>query len=187
MSQAFSLYEDEISDSRAQLAAITLIISTFQQMSCFSEENHDPLRTQCALAAAKLLKKPDQCRGVMTCSHLFWSSANKESGGKEIKDGKRVLDCLKKGVKIANQCMDPAVQIQLFIELLNHYTYFLEKGNSHITVAMLNELIGKIKEDLPGLDAGEEADQIGQHFSNTIVHLKMKVEDNDDKYKGLEL
>ena len=36
MSQAFSLYEDEISESRAQLAAITLIIATFQQMTCFS-------------------------------------------------------------------------------------------------------------------------------------------------------
>ena len=32
MSQAFSLYEDEIADSRAQLAAITLIIATFQQI-----------------------------------------------------------------------------------------------------------------------------------------------------------
>ncbi|PSN51043.1 Vacuolar protein sorting-associated protein 35 [Blattella germanica] len=62
MSQAFSLYEDEISDSKAQLAAITLIVATFEQMSCFSEENHEPLRTQCALAASKLLKKPDQCR-----------------------------------------------------------------------------------------------------------------------------
>jgi len=187
MSQAFSLYEDEISDSRAQLAAITLIISTFQQMTCFSEENHDPLRTQCALAAAKLLKKPDQCRGVMTCAHLFWSSVNKESKGKELQDGKRVLDCLKKGVKIANQCMDPAVQVQLFVELLNQKAYFLEKGNTHISVNMMNELIAKIKEDLPGLEAGEEADQIGQHFANTLVHLKMKQEAEEDKYKDLKL
>ena len=44
MSQAFSLYEDEISDSRAQLAAISLIIGTLEQTTCFSEENHDPLR-----------------------------------------------------------------------------------------------------------------------------------------------
>merc|ERR1711992_101077 len=77
MSQAFSLYEDEISDSRAQLAAISLIIGTLEQMKCFSEENHDPLRTQCALAASKLLKKPDQCRGVQVCSHLFWSGKTK--------------------------------------------------------------------------------------------------------------
>merc|ERR1712098_720502 len=96
MSQAFSLYEDEISDSKAQLAAITLIIATFQRMSCFSEENHDPLRSQCALAAAKLLKKPDQCRGVLAFSHLFWSGASKSTEGKPAKDGKKVLDCLKK-------------------------------------------------------------------------------------------
>merc|ERR1711973_476645 len=84
MSQAFSLYEDEISDSRAQLAAISLIIGTFQQMKCFSEENHDPLRTQCALAAAKLLKKPDQCQGVLTVSHLFWSAYTSASSTKPI-------------------------------------------------------------------------------------------------------
>lgn len=73
MTQAFSLYEDEISDSKAQLAAIMLIMSTFEQMSCFSEENAEPLRTNCALAASKLLKKPDQCRGVVACAALFWS------------------------------------------------------------------------------------------------------------------
>lgn len=82
--QAFSLYEDEISDSRAQLAAIALIIATFERMSCFGEENHEPLRTQCALAASKLLKKPDQCRGVSICSHLFWSGKTVESDGKEV-------------------------------------------------------------------------------------------------------
>lgn len=79
--QAFSLYEDEISDSKAQLAAITLIIGTLEQMSCFGDENHEPLRTQCALAASKLLKKPDQCRGVCTCSHLFWSGRSASQEG----------------------------------------------------------------------------------------------------------
>ena len=82
--QAFTLYEEEISDSKAQLAAITLIIGTFEQMSCFGEENHGPLRTQCALAASKLLKKPDQCRGVCVCSHLFWSSKSLETNGEEV-------------------------------------------------------------------------------------------------------
>ena len=84
-SQAFSIYEDEISDSRAQLAAITLLIGTLEKMTCFTEENHDPLRTQCALAAAKLLKKPDQCRGVQACSHLFWSGKTVTNGGKEVR------------------------------------------------------------------------------------------------------
>ncbi|CAH0760157.1 unnamed protein product [Diatraea saccharalis] len=81
LSQAFSLYEDEISDSKAQLAAITLIIATFEQINCFGAENAEPMRTQCALAASKLLKKPDQSRAVALCAHLFW---------KGPKDGKQV-------------------------------------------------------------------------------------------------
>lgn len=88
--QAFAIYEDEISDSKAQLAAITLIIGTFEKMSCFSEENHEPLRTQCALAASKLLKKPDQCRGVSVCSHLFWSGRTSEGEDAEKGEGSEV-------------------------------------------------------------------------------------------------
>jgi vacuolar protein sorting-associated protein 35 len=79
ISQAFTLYEEEVSDSKAQLAAITLITGTFERTTCFGEENHEPLRTQCALAAAKLLRKPDKCRGVINCSHLFWSGRTKDS------------------------------------------------------------------------------------------------------------
>ena len=41
-------------------------------------------RTQCALAGSKLLKKPDQCRGVMVCSHLFWTGKTKTNDGKEV-------------------------------------------------------------------------------------------------------
>lgn len=140
MSQAFSLYEDEISDSKAQLAAITLIVGTLEQISCFCEENSDPLRTQCALAASKLLKKPDQCRGVATCSHLFWSGKSLASKGEEVHDGKRVVECLKKGLRIAKQCMDTSVQVQLFVELFNHYIYFFEKGMSCLSNVIIKHL-----------------------------------------------
>merc|ERR1719391_150519 len=180
MSQAFSLYEDEISDSRAQLAAISLIIGTFQQMSCFSEENHDPLRTQCALAASKLLKKPDQCRGVQVCSHLFWSGKTKNTDGKELRDEKRVMDCLKKGVKIASQCMDSGTKAQLYVELLNKYVYFYERGHAGIKIEVLQEILDRIKEELPNLEAGsDEADQINKHFEITVPQLKIKKEAGD--------
>lgn len=190
MSQAFSLYEDEISDSKAQLAAITLIISTFEKTACFSEENHEPLRTQCALAASKLLKKPDQCRGVGVCSHLFWSGRTIESKGEEIRVGERVVECLKKALRIAKQCMDPTVQVQLFVEILNRYLYFYEKGNDKINVQILNQLLEKIREDLPNLEDNEETEQITKHFQNTLEHLRMKQEaDNSDgpSYEGLTL
>lgn len=197
MSQAFSLYEDEISDSKAQLAAITLIVGTLEQMSCFGEENAEPLRTQCALAASKLLKKPDQCRGVATCSHLFWSGKTAASAelaaaeGGELRDGKRVLECLKKGVRIAKQCMDLSVQVQLFVELLNHYVFFFEKGNEQADVQIINQLIAKIKEELPNLEVSDEAEQINKHFTNTLEHLKGRISDTLDSdapsYEGLQI
>ncbi|XP_045469525.1 vacuolar protein sorting-associated protein 35 isoform X2 [Harmonia axyridis] len=190
MSQAFSLYEDEISDSKAQLAAITLIVGTLEQISCFSEENSEPLRTQCALAASKLLKKPDQCRGVATCSHLFWSGKDQATNGQETHDGKRVIDCLKKGLRIAKQCMDVSVQVQLFVELLNHYIYFFEKGNDQVNVVILNQVISKIKEELPNLETSDETEQITKHFNNTLDHLRVKLETPEVdgvSYEGLEL
>ncbi|KAF4518817.1 hypothetical protein B566_EDAN008146 [Ephemera danica] len=190
MSQAFSLYEDEISDSKAQLAAITLIIGSIEQTACFEEENHAPLRTQCALAASKLLKKPDQCRGVGACAHLFWSGKSKATNGEEMRDGRKVLDCLKKGVRITNQCMDPSVKVQLFVELLNHYVYFYEKGNDQVTVQLLNQLIAKVKEELPNLEANEETEQINKHFTNTLSHLRSRVEAPEAEgisYEGLVL
>ncbi len=50
----------------------------------------------------------------------------------QMHDGKRVMECLKKGLRIANQCMDNSVQVQLFVEILNHYVYFFEKGNEQV-------------------------------------------------------
>jgi len=187
LTQAFSIYEEEISDSKAQLSAITLVMGTLEQMSCFGEENQEPLLTQCALAASKLLKKPDQCRGVAVSAHLFWSGKSPKGG--ELNDAKRVTDCLKKGVKIANQCMDSSAQVQLFVEVLNHYIYFFEKNCEQISVQVLNQLISKIRELLPNLDTNEETDQISKHFKNTLDHLQHKLDDKElvTLYEGLVL
>ena len=54
------LYEEEISESKAQIMAIALIVSTLENITCFSEENYTPLITKCALVSSKLVKKPDQ-------------------------------------------------------------------------------------------------------------------------------
>ena len=82
--QAFTLYEEEISDSKAQLAAATLIFATLQRITCFTEENHNPMRSQCAVGAAKLLKKSDQCRAVNVCAHLFWSGKTRDTDEQEV-------------------------------------------------------------------------------------------------------
>ena len=73
--QAFTVYEDNISESRAQLQAITLIINTLQGAKVFGEEDYDVLITKAALHGAKLLKKPHQATAVHLASHLWWQTA----------------------------------------------------------------------------------------------------------------
>lgn len=95
-------------------------------------------------------------------------------------DGKRVMECLKKSLRIANQCMDPTVQVQLFVEILNRYIYYFEKGNEAVNASILNQLIDKIREDLPGLELNEECESIKTHFQNTIDHIQHEKESEEE-------
>lgn len=82
--QAFTIYEEEISDSKAQFAALTLMAATLEKLDCFSEENSAPVRSKCALLASALLRKPDQCRALILVANLFWTCTTKESEGKPV-------------------------------------------------------------------------------------------------------
>ena len=72
--QAFTIYEESISESRAQLQAITLIIGTLQTARVFGTDNYDTLITKAALHGAKLLKKGQQATAVALASHLWWQT-----------------------------------------------------------------------------------------------------------------
>ena len=52
----------------------------------------------------------------------------------QYKEPKRVVECLKKSGRIASQCMDTNVQVQLLVELVNTYCLFFEKGNSEVSL-----------------------------------------------------
>jgi len=55
--QAFAIYEEAISDSRAQFQAVCVIASALHSTRNFGKENYDTLITKCALHGSKLLKK----------------------------------------------------------------------------------------------------------------------------------
>ena len=70
--EAFTVYEEGISESRAQLQAITLVIGTLQGARVFGVDNYDTLITKAALHGAKLLKKPHQASAVHLASHMWF-------------------------------------------------------------------------------------------------------------------
>lgn len=173
--QAFVLYEEEVADSKAQVTAIHLIIGTLQRINVFGVENRDTLTHKATGYSAKLLKKPDQCRAVYACSHLFW--VDNQDG---IKDGERVLLCLKRSLRIANaaQQMANATRgssgpVTLFVEILNKYLYFFEKGNPHITNAAIQDLVELIKTEMQS-DTTTADPATNAYFASTLRYIQFQ-------------
>lgn len=48
------------------------------------------------------------------------------------RDGKRVLECLQRALRVADACMDTAVSVELFVEILNRYVYYFDQQNEMV-------------------------------------------------------
>jgi len=175
--QAFTVYEEAISDSRAQFQAVCVIAGALHQSRNFGKENYDTLITKCALHGSKLLKKPDQCRAVYLASHLWWATQipalnEDDSNSKELyRDGKRVLECLQRALRVADACMDTAVSVELFVEILNRYVYYFEQENDAVTTKYLNGLIELIHSNLSSNEASAALDNPRKHFQRTLDYI----------------
>lgn len=177
--QAFTIYEEAISDSRAQFQAVCVIAGALHETRNFGKENYDTLITKCALHGSKLLKKPDQCRAVYLASHLWWAVPISARGETEdentlYRDGKRVLECLQRALRVADACMDTAVSVELFVEILNRYVYYFDQQNEAVTVKYLNGLIELIYSNIRSNQEASSIDMPKRHFQRTIDYISSR-------------
>ncbi|PSR80671.1 vacuolar protein sorting-associated protein 35 [Coniella lustricola] len=184
--QAFTVYEEAVSDSKAQFQAVCVIASALHQTRNFGKENYDTLITKCAQHASKLLRKPDQCRAVYLASHLWWANpigANGEEDEKDLyRDGKRVLECLQRALRVADSCMETATSIELFVEILDRYVYYFDQHNEAVTTKYLNGLIELIHSNLAGnQQESASIENSKKHFYHTLEIIKSK------EYEGIVL
>ncbi|KAK6924522.1 Vacuolar protein sorting-associated protein 35 [Dillenia turbinata] len=189
--QAYILYEEEIADSKAQITALHLIIGTLQRMHVFGVENRDTLTHKATGYSAKLLKKPDQCRAVYSCSHLFWNDERDS-----MKDGERVMLCLKRALRIANaaQQMSNATRgssgsVVLFIEILNKYLYFFEKGNPQVNVAAVQSLIELITTEMQSESSATDP-VANAFFASTLRYIQFQKQKGGtlgEKYEAIKV
>ena len=202
--QAFTIYEESISDSRSQFQAICIIAGALSTCAHrFGSDNFDTLITKAALHGSKLLKKPDQCRAVYLASHLWWTvekteGADKAEDGTEVsrsdrlrseasnkplqpyRDGKRVLECLQRALRVADACMDTGVSVELFVEILNRYVYYFDQENDAVTTKYLNGLIELIHSNLNTTDNASGLENPRRHFERTLEYIRSR------EYEGVE-
>ncbi|KAM4067017.1 vacuolar protein sorting-associated protein 35 domain-containing protein [Hirsutella rhossiliensis] len=175
--QAFTVYEEAVSDSKAQFQAVCVIASSLHQTRNFGKENYDTLITKCAQHGSKLLRKPDQCRAVYLASHLWW--ATPMTGQTEevelYRDGKRVLECLQRALRVADSCMETAASIELFVEILDRYVYYFDQQNESVTTKYLNGLIELIHSNLAGNQQESSSIETSKkHFHQTLENIRSR-------------
>lgn len=188
--KAYLLYEEEISDSKAQVTALRLIIGTLQRMRVFNVENRDTLTHKATGYSARLLRKPDQCRAVYECAHLFWADECEN-----LKDGERVVLCLKRAQRIADAVQQMANasrgtsstgSVSLYVELLNKYLYFLEKGNQQVTGDTIKSLAELIKSETKKVESGAEP-----FINSTLRYIEFQRQQEDggmnEKYEKIKM
>ena len=178
----------------------------------FEEGNYDTLITKTTQYAAKLLKKPDQvlvcqhfvctarvrdlllvnvvvcclqCRMVTMCAHLFW--AGKEDNEKKYHDGRRVLECLQRSLKIADVCMTSSMHVHLFVEILNQYLYYFDNNNPSITSNYISGLIALINEHINNMDESDARTAVELHYQNTLKYIEQKKQNAEFKEKYADI
>ncbi|KAL8274806.1 hypothetical protein Esti_001281 [Eimeria stiedai] len=182
LSQALVCFEEEITESKRQFAALTEMVGCLSGcIRGLDRENYESIASKITQHGAKLLKKPDQCRAVLSCSHLYWNAA-------EYRDSRRVLECLQKCLKIADTCVQASTShVSLFIEILDKYVYYFDQNNPEVTVDFIQNLVALCAEHCRFAEL-EKDDDVMKNFRNTLQHLKWKREaDGGAKYRGLDL
>lgn len=44
-----------------------------------------------------------------------------------------MLECLQRALRVADACMDTAVSVELFVEILNRYVYYFDQQNETVS------------------------------------------------------
>lgn len=208
--QAFTIYEESIVESRAQLGAVAMIVAGLYRARVFGAENFERLTTKATLHGAKLLKKPHQAAAVLMASHLWWqqpgpgekaastststSSAEKQAQPQQqqqpstsslddtssstsrraypVREGKRVMECLNKTVRIANSSIDDRQSVEILISALDAYIYYFDQGVPELTPKHINTVVDSVANRLEGLlaaNAGAGKGGAGQQQQRDVV------------------
>jgi len=168
--EAFLTYETCISDSKVQVNAITTMIGILLSCKAYSFKDYETLITKVTQYAARLLKKVDQCKMVMLCSHLFFVY-----GDKCYRNSQRTLECLQRSLKVADMCVtsNPG-NLQLFVDILDIYLYHFEKQNPMIGDQYISGLIALVNEHVTSIGGNPAIVDAKAQFVQIVMDIKEK-------------
>ncbi|KAF6259319.1 vacuolar protein sorting-associated protein 35 [Scenedesmus sp. NREL 46B-D3] len=211
--QAFTLYEESVADSRHKITALQAIVGTLHRCYVFSADNRDALTQSVTSYAAKLLKRADQCRAACAASHLAWqepppaaaadgereqaAAAARAVPGRQppVRDAQKVMAGLKRALKVVAAAKQQraatvrggkggAQHLPLYVEIVNHYLYYLARGVESMSVGVVQQLLELVGSELRQHDADLDA-ETRSYWQATQRHIHCLKAADADKYAGL--
>ena len=115
-------------------------------------------------------------------SHLLLLRTNQDVNA--YRNPQRVLECLQRGLKIADACsMSSSSNVQLFVEILDYYVYYYEIENPSITDKFVSGLIALINEHFEsiGVTGSTSIAETRAYYEQILDQIKKKKKKDDTK------
>ena len=166
--QTCTLFAEAIGQSSEKGTALQAIIGTLHRCHVFGDESRASLNQAILGYCSQMLTKDEQYRSICLYSRIFWQEACEEEKTKQVvKDADSVITALKRCIKLASAAQRRAnilkrlgknietvcfhssyrfsvcvaYQVGLYVELLNNYLYYFDKGNNQISKSVLQQFI----------------------------------------------
>lgn len=101
-----------------------------------------------------------------------------------------MLECLQKSLRIAGAAIEEIVTVQLYVDALDQYLYYFERGAPAVAPKFINSLVELITQSIdnvgspevhpsqrapPGLIEGVQTpEMIHRHFKNSLLYIQAK-------------
>jgi len=183
LTQAVLTFEEEISESQKQYQGIFKLVGTMISITCLEEDNYDNLSNKVVQHAARLLKKPMQCRAISVCASLFWCPSKR--------DGKKVLECLQRCLKICDAVgQSDSKNVGLWVEMLDRYVYFAEMDVAEVAMKFISALMNMCDEHITFAVQKDESARDGEKAKEHLKHSKRYItmlKKSDGKFADVEV
>ena len=174
---ALKLINDDINEHDHKLNCIIELIGCVNHLLTTFDPKSQTLYNYYNLSiatTAKISKRNDQFVAMLACSNLYWNH--------HYRDGSKVKDILGKAKRFAEYSMTNYLNLNLFIQLLNKYVYFVDKKCEIIDSTMFVDVIEIIRSHIETIK-NENANPIAlpdiqRYFDSTLMIMKIKQNQN---------
>ena len=179
---------DQITEGDKKLQLVILFTTNLYSINCLSEEDYVSIVKKVSSLADSFTKRAEQSQIMMVISNLYYHAYYK-------KNEEECKESLSKAAEYADYTMSISPQngLILYIQLINKYTYYVEKGaSSLIKSKKMNKLIDKINNCIKSIKAEHTStdylDEIEKFYSETLFVLKSrKISSTNEFYKELNI